>query len=238
MSTSTLLGHLRTRPRLVGSALAGVAVGLASPHLTGLVTRALVGWNTGTWLFLILTGWMMFRADHEHLRRSALAQAESAGAVLALGTVAAVMSLVAIVFELSEAKQGGHHAWPHVAFAFTTVIGSWLLLPTLFAMSYTTLYHRKADGNEAPEGTSDGSHPDSPPKRSGGLIFPDPVSHFEPGYADFLYFSFTIAVACQTSDVMVSSRKVRRLVLLQSLLSFAFNTTVLAFTINLAASLF
>lgn len=234
MSTSTLLDHLRTRPRLVGSVLAGIAVGLASTHFAGLVTRALVGWNTGTWLFLILTGWMMFRADHEHLRRAALAQAESAGAVLALVTVAVVMSLVAIVYELSEAKHGGHHAWPHVTFAFATVIGSWLLLPTLFAMNYATLYHRKADDSRPPPLASSGARPDSPQ----GLMFPDPVPHFKPGYADFLYFSFTIAVACQTSDVMVSSRAMRRLVLLHSLLSFAFNTTVLAFTINLAASLF
>jgi uncharacterized membrane protein len=53
-----------------------------------------------------------------------------------------------------------------------------------------------------------------------------------------LNFSFTIAVASQTADVLITSRSMRRLVLLQSVLSFAFNATILAFTINIAASLF
>ncbi|MEO7008621.1 MAG: DUF1345 domain-containing protein, partial [Caldimonas sp.] len=57
-------------------------------------------------------------------------------------------------------------------------------------------------------------------------------------YADFLYFSFTIAVAAQTADVSVSTRRMRRLTLTQSILAFVFNTTILAFSINIAASLF
>ena len=61
---------------------------------------------------------------------------------------------------------------------------------------------------------------------------------FEPGYSDFFYFSFTIAVASQTSDVTVTTRAMRRLVLLQAVLSFIFNTMILAFSINMAASLF
>ena len=71
-----------------------------------------------------------------------------------------------------------------------------------------------------------------------GLRFPDADPSFKPDYGDFLYVSFTIAVACQTADVAVTSRPMRRLVLLQSVMSFAFNTAILAFTINVAASLF
>ena len=70
------------------------------------------------------------------------------------------------------------------------------------------------------------------------MKFPEPDEGFRPDYADFLYFSFTIAVASQTADVSITNRPMRRLVLLQSVLSFAFNTTILAFTINIAASLF
>ena len=54
----------------------------------------------------------------------------------------------------------------------------------------------------------------------------------------FLYFSFTIAVTAQTSDVGVTTRAMRRLVLGQSVLSFVFNTTILAFSINAVASFF
>jgi uncharacterized membrane protein len=71
-----------------------------------------------------------------------------------------------------------------------------------------------------------------------GLRFPDADPSFKPDYGDFLYVSFTIAVACQTADVAVTSPRMRRLVLLQSVMAVAFNTAILAFTINVAASLF
>jgi len=216
---SGLIAHLQTRPRLFISAGAGVAASALAPGIAHFTTRALLGWNVAVWLFLVLIGMMMLRADHDRLRRAAVAQAEGAAVVLTLVIVAAIASLGAIVVELSAAKlPGSHHAWPHVLFALTTVAGSWLMLPTLFALNYASLYYRMAHGS--------------------GLKFPEPDQTFKPDYADFLYFSFTIAVASQTADVMITNRPMRRLVLLQALLSFVFNTTILAFTINIAASLF
>jgi uncharacterized membrane protein len=200
-------------------AAVGTAAGVLTPGIAHVVTRSLLGWNVGVWLFLVMIGVMMLRADHDRLRRSAIAQAEGAAAVLTLVIVAAVVSIVAIVIELAAAKgPDAHHALPHVLFALATVTGSWLLLPTLFSLNYASLYYRTT--------------------RGGGLKFPEPDETFKPDYADFLYFSFTIAVACQTADVTITNRPMRRLVLLQSLLSFVFNTTILAFTINIAASLF
>jgi uncharacterized membrane protein len=116
--------------------------------------------------------------------------------------------------------------------ALATVTGSWLLLPTLFALDYASLYY----AGTAPGGLrfpqddalADAEAPPAQAARPGV---------FTPHYDDFLYFSFTIAVACQTSDIDVTRPSMRRLVLLQSVLSFAFNTAVLAFGINLAASL-
>ena len=213
-----LLWHARTRPRMLISIAIGVAVAVLLPGIGQPITRALIGWNAGVWLFLVMVGWLMLKADHEHLRRSAIAQAEGAAVVLTIVVVAVVFSIVAIVVELAGAKQGPHHAVPHVLFALVTVAGSWLLLPTLFAMNYASLYYRTQHGT--------------------GLHFPDPDKTFRPDYADFLYFSFTIAVASQTADVSISTRPMRRLVLLQAFLSFAFNTTILALTINIAASLF
>lgn len=215
-----LVTHIRTRPRMFICAAIGVAVGMLAPGIDHAVTRSLLGWNVSVWLFLLLMGLLMLRADHEHLRRSAIAQSEGAGVVLAVVIVAAVVSIVAIVIELAAAKSPGErNALPHVLFALATVTGSWLLLPTLFAMNYASLYYRSDRGD--------------------GLRFPEPEAEaFRPDYADFLYFSFTIAVASQTADVSITNRPMRRLVLLQSVLSFAFNTTILAFTINIAASLF
>ncbi len=212
------LDSLQTRPRMAIAVAVGVAAALALPGIAHLLTRVLIGWNVGVWLFLALAGWMMLRADHDRLREHAIAQADGAAAVLAIVIVAAVFSIVAIVFELSQAKgPNAHHAIPHVALALVTVSGSWLLLPTLFAMNYASLHHTREDGE--------------------GLRFPD-GEDFKPDYGDFLYFSFTIAVASQTADVAIVDRPMRRLVLLHSVLSFVFNTTILAFTINIAASLF
>ena len=214
-----LVTHIRTRPRMFICAAIGAAIAVLAPGIDHAVTRSLLGWNVGVWLFLAMMGLMMLRADHDHLRRNAIAQAEGAAAVLALVIAAAAASIVAIVIELAAAKApGAHHALPHALFALTTVTGSWLLLPTLFALNYASMYYRTPHG--------------------GGLKFPEPDASFRPDYADFLYFAFTIAVASQTADVSITNRPMRRLVLLQSVLSFVFNTTILAFTINIAASLF
>jgi uncharacterized membrane protein len=100
------------------------------------------------------------------------------------------------------------------AFTALTVIGSWLLVGVLFCFHYAHLYYR------APEGRAP-------------LRFPD--EGLAPNYWDFLYFSFTIAVAVQTSDVSVMSRTMRKLVLGQSVLSFFFNLLILGLSINIAA---
>ena len=211
--------HLRARPRLAIAIAVGTAAALLAPGAYSLVTRALLGWNVAVWLYLGLIGLMMVQADHVRLRRVAIAHAEGAGTVLAIMVVASAVSLLGIVAELTAAKlSGGHHALPHLAFALTTVCGAWLLIPTVFTLTYASLYYRAEQG--------------------AGLNFPGADDAFRPNYGDFIYFSFTIAVASQTADVSVTTSPMRRLVLLQSVLSFAFNTAILAFTINLAASMF
>ncbi len=216
---SRLFSHLRVRPRLMLSIAAGVVAAGVLPGTHHAVTRCLFGWNVSVWLYLLLAAEMMFRADHTRLRRIAVAQAEAASTVLGIVVLAAVVSLFGIVAELMAAKAPGTpHALSHVLFALATVAGSWLLVPTMFALTYASHYYRTAQGS--------------------GLNFPQSDGSFKPDYADFLYFSFTIAVASQTADVSISTPAMRRLVLLQSVLSFAFNTAILAFTINIAASLF
>lgn len=199
--------------------LAGLAVAAVLPAGLAMATRVLLGWNLAVWLYLALAGWMMWRADHHRLRRIAIAQAEGAGTVLAIVILASVVSLVGVVVELSAAKlPGAPHAGPHVALAVATVLGSWLLLPTVFALTYASLYYREPDGV--------------------GLLFPGSDDTFRPNYADFMYFAVTIAVASQTADVSVSTSSIRRLVLVQSLVSFGFNAAILAFTVNIAAGMF
>ena len=89
-----LVVPLRARPRLMLAVGLGFVVALLLPGTHNLVTRVLLGWNSAVWLYLVLVAVMMMRADHERLRRTALAQAEGAGTVLVAVILAAVASLV------------------------------------------------------------------------------------------------------------------------------------------------
>ncbi len=214
-----ITSHLSVRPRMMIAAVVGLLTFAMVPATLSVTTRCLLGWNAAVWLYLVLIGVMMLRADHERVRQVAVAQADAAIMVLFIVILAALASLGGIAAELIKAKvPGTPYALPHLLFAITTIAGSWLLLPTMFALTCASQYYEVAHGH--------------------GLRFPDAEVSFRPDYGDFLYFSFTIAVACQTADVSVTSRPMRRLVLLQSLMSFAFNTAILAFTINVAASMF
>ena len=211
----------RFRPRLLVSIAAGVVVALLLPASLRIVTRGLIGWNAAVWLYLVLVWREMSRLDQEQLQRLAARRAERAGVVLMIAIGATVVSLVAIVIELSGAKHGGP-GWQHLAVAIGTLVSSWLLLPTEFALGYASRYFggSREEGMEFP----------GMAQRQGSEAHPD--------YSDFLYFSLTIAATAQTSDVAVTTRSMRQLVILHAVLSFAFNTTVLALGINIAASLF
>ena len=212
------MNFIIARPRMFASLALGLIASVALPASSSLVTKALVGWNVGVWTFLVLITTFMLRADHGKLKRVAAAHAEGAAAVLTVVVLAALTSLVAIVVELVAAKvPGSRHALPHVMLALCTVVCSWVLLPTLFTLNYASLYFAQPGG---------------------GLRFPEYQTDFLPDYGDFAYFAFTIAVASQTSDVCITTRPMRHLAMAQSVLSFVFNTTILALTINIAASLF
>jgi uncharacterized membrane protein len=213
---------LRARPNMLLSLVLGLGIGFGLPAGLRPVTRALLGWDAGVWLFLALTALMMARADHHDLRRRALLHAEGLATVTTVAACAVAAILAAIFVELSQAKAGAGHglAWLQVLFALSTIIGSWLLMPVLFAVAYASLYYADAD------------------RHGSGLMFPTEAGREAcPDYGDFLYFSLTLAATSQTSDVQVSRRDVRRWVTVQAVLSFAFNTMLLALAINIAAGL-
>jgi uncharacterized membrane protein len=213
---------IRSRPHLTLAIAFGAVVGVAWPDSHPWLRRALIGWDAGVWIYLLGMAWLMMRADHRKVREIASRQDENAGLVLSTLIVGAMLSLYAIVSELTRMD---HLPPDQVAmrYAFTalTVIGSWLLVGVLFCFHYAHLYYRSPQGRLP-------------------LRFPDEdlgPGHLEPNYWDFLYFSFTIAVAVQTSDVTVMSRSMRKLVLGQSVLAFFFNLAILGLSINIAASL-
>jgi len=215
-----LLHQLRARPRLLGATLAGIVIALCWPRAMQPLSRALLGWNIGVWLYLLMAMHMMLRVQVSHLQRHALARADGVGAVLLLAGLGAAATLVAVAMEQARVKSGiaVEQGWPHLLLALTTVAGTWAFLAIEFALAYASLYHRSG--------------------RCHGLDFPgDEVETVGPDYLDFLYFAATVSACAQTSDVAVNSRPMRRLVLVHTVLAFAFNTGVLALSINILASL-
>jgi uncharacterized membrane protein len=208
---------IHRRPHLSLAIALGVLSGPLLPDGWSTVTRILAGWDVAVWAYLLTMGWMMMRADHRKVKRVAANEDERGPVILAVLCVAAMVSLLAIVSELAALH--GQPLKGHVleyALVGLTLIGSWFLVGTLFCFHYAHLYYN-ARGQQRP------------------LVFPG--GETQPDYWDFLYFSFTIAVAAQTSDVAVQSPGMRKLVLGQSVLSFFFNLLILGLFVNMAASL-
>ncbi|MXN73775.1 DUF1345 domain-containing protein [Burkholderia sp. 4701] len=208
---------LRNRPRMMAALVAGVLGALLLPAPLRPGARALVGWDVTIWLYLAMMWIRMVSAHHHNVREIAMREDENATTVLTVICIATVASVAAIAIELATARNVGFRAGlGHYAVTAATLFGAWFLIPTIFTLHYARLYYGSPAGDRA-------------------LRFPD--SKLEPDYWDFLYFSFTIAVASQTADVALASRPARRAVLSQSILSFYFNMAVLGLSINVAAGL-
>lgn len=201
------------------AATLGLAAGVAVTPEVSLIPRLLLAWNAFSWAYMIQVWIMMVRADDKHFERLAQQTDERAHVVLSLVCGAAVMSLLAIFLELARVgNEVGTTREAGLWLTAATVVGSWLLVPTAFALHYAHMYYSpRPSGAMAP------------------LVFPEPDCR--PDYWDFLYFSFTIAAAAQTAEIACASRSMRKTVMSQSLLTFVFNTSILALMVNIAASL-
>jgi uncharacterized membrane protein len=216
-----LVRLIHSRPHLFISFSLGLLVEIFLPHSLAQqpITRHILALNSGAILYLILATQMMFFSDHKKMLQRSELQDEGQGVTLILALGAVSTSLVAIVAELSAAKDlHGVIRYEHIALAVLTILTSWSFIHLMFALHYAHDYYLNL------------SH-----KREGGLEFP---GNRLPDYADFLYFSCVIGTSGQTADVSFSSRKMRRIGAIHCVFSFFFNTTILALTINIASGLF
>src|SRR6266567_2955937 len=133
--------------------------------------------------------------------------------------IVACAALFAVAFLIRSGKPEERHLSIRLLLALATVVLSWLLMHSVFGLRYA---HKFYDDSV-----------NSVEKHAGGLKFPEDDL---PDYRDFAYFSFVIGMTCQVSDVNVTSREMRRLVLVHGILSFGFNTVILALTINTVSS--
>jgi uncharacterized membrane protein len=215
----TAVRAFRARPRLVVSTVVAIAAAVLLPARFALSSRLLVAWDAGAILYLILTFAMMARSQVADLRRRAATQDEGAIFILLVTSLAAVASLAAIAIELHGSGGQGPDGKPfRIGLAGVTILCSWLFVHTSFALHYAHEFY--GEGRD---------------ERIGGLKFPK--AGYDPDYWDFLYFAANLGAAAQTSDVMITGQSMRRLVLAHTILSFLFNTTILALAVNVGASL-
>ncbi|HYG86206.1 MAG TPA: DUF1345 domain-containing protein [Azospirillum sp.] len=205
------LQHLLRRPALL-TALAVVAVAFAVLLPFARPSTALLsGWCLGVVFYIASTLRLMATTTVERIRQRAKLLEQGRWTILSVIVLAVFASLAAIVVEIAQSK-----GTPGAAFSAglggTTILLSWAFLHVVFAQHYAHDYWLGEPMLEFPETQT-------------------------PDYLEFLYFSFTIGMTAQVSDVTTKSPRARRLVLLHGVLSFVFNTVILALTINLVAAL-
>ena len=206
---------------LLSIVLAGI-VAIALPRwISPSATMLCVG-DTGMMCFLLLTWRAMVTTPPKVMRNHA--QQEDVGRFIILSLVlgSALLSLMALAYLLKTTKGlVGLILIAHLGLAIATILIAWSLVHTIFALHYARDYYRD-------------EHTSLKDCQVNGLTFPEEE---EPDYWDFLYFSFVIGMTAQVSDVAITSRRLRKLALFHGVLSFFFNTAILAMSINIIAGL-
>ena len=214
--SSMLVRLARLHARLLISVVIGIAVTLALTATDWrLATRLLAGWDVGVGFYLVATCLLMSRSTVNEIRRRAAIHDEGSAALLVLIPAAAIASLAAIVVEFGNTEL--ITGWADLAFGMGTILLSWLFLHVVFALHYAHEYYGERSDDQI-----------------GGLKFPGSQG---PDYWDFIYFSFVIAMTSQVSDVAITSKVIRRVATLHGVLSFFFNVSVLALTVNMVSNL-
>ncbi len=202
---------VRAHIKLFAAAALGIVLFLAIP-LEPRITRALLAWNVAVGLYLVVAAYFVGRFDLGRVRRSAAEEDEGGAFILALTVAAAIASLAAIFVELGNAS-GQRAGALSITLALSTVVLSWFFIQVIFAFHYAHEFYGEAkDGHR------------------GGLTFPDDDL---PEYWDFIYFAFVIGMTFQVSDVQVTSKSVRRLVVAHGVVSFFYNVAVLSLMVNI-----
>jgi len=205
----------------IGCLVALIAAVLLHSHVRTPLLLVLT-WEVFALAELLMAWFIISTKDPYEARRSARLQDASATFLFVLVICAATASLLAVGLVLHDVKSmGSSDVVEHVIASAGAILVSWTFVHTIFALRYAHLFFTNA-------------HEAERHKTARGLEFPgDEI----PGYPDFAYFSFIIGMTCQVSDVQISSREIRRLALVHGLISFLFNTAILAMFVNIVAGL-
>ena len=204
-----LIQQFRRRPALLVGTATGVLTALAASFFSRGLSAGLLGWCLGVTAYLATVLTTLGSSNEADIKRRAAELDEGRGAMLIFTIAAALVSMIALVFDLAADAAVGLGS---AALAGATVILSWTFVHVVFALHYAHDHYMAG----------------------GGLKF---EGERKPLYWDFVYVAFTIGMTAQVSDTATTSLAMRRLVLVHGILSFFFNTAILALGVNLAASL-
>jgi uncharacterized membrane protein len=210
------------RHRFIIGLVAAVVLFVVSRSYTRASTDLIATWDTFALVVLILIWITIIFTPQNKLRERARLQDLGRTAIFVFVVIAACIALFAVGFLIRVHKEDmSSHFTLHLFLALSSVVLSWSLVHTVFGLRYAHAFY--GDSEEP------GQY-----QHAGGLLFP---GDRPPDYSDFAYFAFVVGMTCQVSDVQITSRRMRRLTLTHSVLSFGFNTLILALLINTVSGL-
>ncbi|MDB5402026.1 MAG: hypothetical protein JWQ55_4044 [Rhodopila sp.] len=211
---------IRSRPRLLTGLLVIIVSWPLLSSVLPMTRRGIVAWDAGVLVFLVLAAHLFTTESPDDMPAAAEAQQEGEWTIFWLTLGVVVVSFVAVGSEFATIKTGpADRRWLEVTLVAATLFLSWLVTHVTFALRYAHEFYARDLGG---------------PDIDRGLEFP---GEKEPDYLDFMYFSLVLGMTFQVSDVQITSRKLRRVAALHGLVSFLFNTVIVAFTVNIAAGL-
>lgn len=184
----------------------------------GSLVHALVGWDTFSVCMIVMSWITFFITNSKQIREQSKIQDPKRSLIFIIVLVSTVASIFAVLLLIISKKQGNNGTLSLIT-AVAGMLFSWILIHTIFTLRYAHIYY--------------GDHSTKPNTHAGGLDFPGDEN---PEYLDFAYFSFVLGMTFQVSDVEITSKRLRTLAMFHGLLSFLFNTIMIALTINLIAS--
>ncbi|MBV8093353.1 MAG: DUF1345 domain-containing protein [Acetobacteraceae bacterium] len=211
-----IIGH----KRLFTAVLAGIIAAGLLPGTLQPPTRAILAWDIGVTVFLMLVGIMFAREPLSRIQQDAAQQKEGEWTIFWLTLAGIIFSFAVIINDFSGIKDLPRTEKElHIGLVAGTLLLSWFMTQTSFALRYAHEYYEVGPGQAEIER---------------GLQFPE---EDRPDYLDFMYFALVLGMTFQVSDVQITSRKFRRVAAVHGLISFLFNTIIVALTVNLAAGL-
>lgn len=193
----------------------GVLASVIMPADFESLIRIMIGWDIFS-ILMVTFGWItFFKTTANQIRAQAKVQDENRVVIFIIVLIATLAGLIAVIILIITKTENQSESAYKIPIAIAGMLLSWFLIHTTFTLRYAHIFY--------------GNNEEKPATHAGGLEFPE---EDRPDYLDFAYFSFNVGMTFQVSDVEVTSNRLRKLVLLHSLISFFYATIMIALTIN------